>query len=76
MIVQMGVNWPRAMQLVAQSAYGVSEELGDAVAVASIIKMTSQDDGDVLFTFETTDDEVLGSEAGLEPGYREAYDAR
>ena len=79
LIARVGVNWAWTNDIVARSAYSVSEELGDAVRFASTIRRSPQGD-DWLFTFETSDDEVLyevlASEAGVEPGYQEAYDAR
>jgi len=77
MIASQGIDWPRDVRLVAQFAYSVSDELGDAVAAAGVIRQVPQGD-DVLYTFVVNDEvifEVLGSEAGLEPGYRQAVAA-
>ena len=80
LIARMGISWTWINDLAARSAYDVSDEVGDAARFASTIRRESVGDGDFLFTFENSDNEVvyqvLASEAGIEDGYQAAYDAR
>ena len=78
LIAWIGLTWEFPRNLVAQYGYTISEEVGDAATSSGIIRSAPQGDGDTLYTFEKNDEvvlEVLGSEAGLEPGYEDAYDA-
>jgi hypothetical protein len=74
-ITSQGIRWPRPADVAAQFGYTISDEVGDAATTANTVRQAPQGDGDFLFTFVKGDEvvlEVLGSEAGIEPGYREA----
>ena len=76
-IAGVGINWRRAPGVVADFAYTISEELGDAATSSGIVSAAPQGDGDTLYTFKADGEvvfEALGSEAGVEPGYEDAYD--
>ncbi len=75
-VAALGVRWPADFEVVATHAYTVSQEAGDAAQFADTVTQTSRADGDTLYTFEVDGEvvfEVLGSEAGIEPGYLEAF---
>lgn len=77
LVARLGIKWPQTFRLVADYAYTVSFEAGEAASRATTIRQTPQDDGDVLFTFELDGAvvfEALASEAGVEPEYDAAYD--
>ena len=76
-IAGVGINWRRASGVVADFAYTISEELGDAATSSGTVSAAPQGDGDTLYTFKADGEvvfESLGSEAGVEPGYEDAYD--
>ena len=76
-IARVGINWRRASGVVADFAYTISEELGDAATSSGTVSAAPQGDGDTLYTFKADGEvvfESLGSEAGVEPGYEDAYD--
>ena len=76
-IAQVGINWRAASGVVADFAYTISEEVGDAARFAGIVSAAPKGDGDTLYTFKADGEvvfESLGSEAGVEPGYVDAYE--
>ena len=79
-IVNAAVLWRRPLEIAQENAAGQEPdpEKADAIRLANTIRSEPLDDGDTLFTFVKGDVEVevLGSEAGIENGYIDAYDGR
>lgn len=76
LIARVGIDWPSDLGVAARSGYSISQEVGDAARSAGSIIQKPQDDGDILYTFKVDGEivyETLGSAAGVEPGYRDAY---
>jgi len=77
LIAEVGLGWTHVNQLVARHGYTVSQEVGDAAVSAGTVRAKPQD-GDTLYTFVNDGEvvlEVLGSEAGIEAGYEDAFNA-
>ncbi len=75
-IARVGIDWPSDLEVAARSAYSISQEAGDAARSAGSIIQKPQGDGDILYTFKVDGEvvyETLGSAAGVESGYREAF---
>ena len=78
-IVNTGVQWTRPNDLAQRYAAEQDPENANSIRFANTIRSQTTDDGDTLFKFEKDGRvvaEVLGSEAGIEPGYIEAYGDR
>jgi len=76
LIARIGVDWKRPIEVMSDYAATISPELGDAARYASTIRQAPQENGDTLFTFLSDGEivfEALASEAGMEPGYQDAY---
>lgn len=77
LIAEVGLEWTHVNQLVARHGYTISQEVGDAAVRAGTVRAKPQD-GDTLYTFLNDGEvvlEVLGSEAGIEAGYEDAFNA-
>ena len=80
-IVNTGLLWRRPNDIAEDYAVEQAQdpEVAENIRAASTIRGSPTGDGDMLFTFEKGGEvvgEVLGSDAGIESGYIDAYNNR